>query len=48
MYFLYPETKGRTINELDELYERHIPPRKFHKTATTMEMQLESQEPAVA
>ena len=38
-YFFYPESKGRTVNELDELYERKIPPRLFHKTATTIQME---------
>jgi len=30
-----PETKGRTWNELDELFERKIPARKFASTKTT-------------
>ncbi|ORY27930.1 and other transporter-domain-containing protein [Naematelia encephala] len=34
LYFFYPETYGRTYWELDELYERKIPARKFRNTAT--------------
>ncbi|ORY35933.1 general substrate transporter [Naematelia encephala] len=33
-YFFFPETKNRTYAELDELFERDIPPRLFHKTIT--------------
>ncbi|KAF2108079.1 general substrate transporter [Lophiotrema nucula] len=32
VWFLVPETKGRTFAELDELFERKIPAWKFHKT----------------
>lgn len=32
LYFFYPETSGRTYQELDELFERKVPARKF-KTA---------------
>ena len=32
LYFLYPETKGRTFSEIDELYESGVPPRKFKST----------------
>ena len=40
---LYPETKGRTYNELDELFERHIPAWKFSTTKTTHQATVESQ-----
>lgn len=29
-----PQTSGRTPQEMDELYSRGIPARKFHKTET--------------
>lgn len=32
--FLFPETKGRTYAEIDELYARGISPRKFASTKT--------------
>lgn len=34
-YFLFPESKGRSYAELDELYARGIPPRKFAETKTS-------------
>lgn len=34
VWFLVPETKGRSFAELDELFERRIPPWKFSKTET--------------
>ncbi|KAL2802022.1 general substrate transporter [Aspergillus granulosus] len=39
MWFLIPETAGRSAAELDELFERKIRPYRFHK-ATTMTQQL--------
>lgn len=32
VYFMIPETKGRTYIEIDELWSRGISARKFHKT----------------
>lgn len=32
IYFMYPETKGRTYIEIDELWNRGIAPRHFAKT----------------
>ncbi|KAL4879542.1 general substrate transporter [Aspergillus karnatakaensis] len=32
VFFFYPETKGRTFEEIDELYAREIPARRFAKT----------------
>jgi len=32
--FFYPETKNRTYEELDELFERGIPAWEFEKTKT--------------
>ncbi|KZL80761.1 mfs alpha-glucoside transporter [Colletotrichum incanum] len=34
MWFLIPETKGRSAAELDELFERGVKPWRFHKTQT--------------
>lgn len=34
-FFLLPETKGRTIQEVDLLYEHKINPRHFSKTDTS-------------
>ncbi|KAH8879716.1 putative transporter [Thozetella sp. PMI_491] len=34
MWFLIPETAGRSAAELDELFERKIPAWRFHKTET--------------
>ncbi|GHJ86361.1 hypothetical protein NliqN6_2763 [Naganishia liquefaciens] len=34
VYFFMPETKGRSAQEMDELYARGIPARKFHLTET--------------
>jgi SP family general alpha glucoside:H+ symporter-like MFS transporter len=31
-WFYLPETKGRTVDELDALFEARIAPRKFHST----------------
>lgn len=39
VWFLVPETKGRTYTELDELFERRIPAWKFHKTETEEDLQ---------
>ncbi|KAJ9419807.1 hypothetical protein FOXG_15485 [Fusarium oxysporum f. sp. lycopersici 4287] len=41
MWFLIPETAGRTAAELDELFERKIKPYRFHKTATTTQRILQ-------
>ena len=38
---LYPETKGRTYHELDELFERRIPAWKFSKTKTAHQAGVE-------
>lgn len=37
VYFVIPETKGRTYAELDELFERRIPARKFKQTHTEVQ-----------
>ncbi|KAK5171471.1 uncharacterized protein LTR77_004616 [Saxophila tyrrhenica] len=34
-YFCVPETKGRSLEEVDELFERRIPARKFASTRTS-------------
>ncbi|RSH81844.1 uncharacterized protein EHS24_008039 [Apiotrichum porosum] len=38
IYFLTPETAGRTYSELDELFESGISPRKFAQTKTSAQM----------
>ncbi|CAK7222557.1 hypothetical protein SEUCBS140593_004939 [Sporothrix eucalyptigena] len=37
-YFLCPETKGRTQQEIDEIYEKGIPPRKSSKYVSSLEV----------
>ncbi|PSN69430.1 general substrate transporter [Corynespora cassiicola Philippines] len=32
VFFYYPETKGRSFEEIDALFERGVPPRKFETT----------------
>lgn len=32
---LFPETTGRSLEELDELFEKHVPARKFSRFVTT-------------
>ncbi|KAH7143442.1 general substrate transporter [Dactylonectria macrodidyma] len=39
---LFPETKGRTYHELDELFERRIPAWRFATTRTTHQDNLEA------
>ncbi|ROT37977.1 general substrate transporter [Sodiomyces alkalinus F11] len=39
--FLFPETKGRTYQELDELFERRIPAWRFHETKTAHQTGVE-------
>jgi len=34
VFFLYPETKGRSYPEIDELFKRKIPLRQFADTKT--------------
>ncbi|EEU48068.1 uncharacterized protein NECHADRAFT_31847 [Fusarium vanettenii 77-13-4] len=41
MWFLIPETKGRSAAELDELFERKIKPFRFHKTTTVTQRMVE-------
>jgi len=38
------KTKGRTYAELDELFERGIPARKFAKTKTSAQFELEARD----
>ena len=42
LYFLFPETKGRTFTEIDELYERGVSPRHFAKTVLTPREDLQA------
>ncbi|RHZ58053.1 hypothetical protein CDV55_105909 [Aspergillus turcosus] len=41
MWFLIPETAGRSAAELDELFERKIKPWRFHKTQTATQRLLQ-------
>ncbi|RSH80198.1 hypothetical protein EHS25_007208 [Saitozyma podzolica] len=36
-YCFIPETAGRNVDELDELFNRRIPPRTFHKTVLDLD-----------
>jgi len=36
IYFVFPEAKGRTFAELDELFERRIPAWRFSTTKTAV------------
>jgi hypothetical protein len=38
---IFPETKGRTYHELDELFERRVPAWKFASTKTSHQEELE-------
>ncbi|KAL2752048.1 hypothetical protein ACRALDRAFT_1083634 [Sodiomyces alcalophilus JCM 7366] len=40
--FLFPETKGRTYQELDELFERNVPAWRFHQTKTAHQASVEA------
>jgi hypothetical protein len=41
---LFPETKGRTYHELDELFERKIPAWRFAETKTSHQTEMENAE----
>lgn len=41
IFFIMPEFKGRTYSELDELFRRQIPTRKFRSTKTQVQMMRE-------
>ncbi|KAI8660344.1 MFS domain-containing protein [Fusarium keratoplasticum] len=41
MWFLIPETAGRSAAELDELFERKIKPWRFHKAVTATQRMVE-------
>ncbi|WVW80729.1 hypothetical protein I302_102715 [Kwoniella bestiolae CBS 10118] len=47
LFFFIPETKGRTYAELDELFERKIPARKFKTTTTKTDEQRVGNEDSV-
>ena len=42
MFFMVPETKGRTYEELDELFESRVPARKFPQTKTKRDLEVEA------
>jgi hypothetical protein len=39
VFFLYPETKGRSYADIDELFKRKISLRKFAETKTGHQLQ---------
>ncbi|SPO00282.1 probable MFS alpha-glucoside transporter [Cephalotrichum gorgonifer] len=41
MWFLIPETAGRSAAELDELFEQKVKPWRFHKTKTATQRMVE-------
>ncbi|KAL2843339.1 general substrate transporter [Aspergillus pseudoustus] len=43
LWFLIPETSGRSTAELDELFERKIKPWRFHKTLTLTQRMAEKE-----
>jgi hypothetical protein len=43
-FLLFPETKGRTYGELDELFERGVPAWRFAATKTAHSAEVEHQE----
>lgn len=43
IFFLFPECKGRTYGELDELFERKISAWRFSSTQTAVEKTLQAQ-----
>ncbi|KAH7141713.1 hexose transporter [Dactylonectria macrodidyma] len=44
MWFLIPETAGRSAAELDELFQRKIKPWRFHKTETATQRLLKEEQ----
>jgi SP family general alpha glucoside:H+ symporter-like MFS transporter len=41
MYFIVPEVRGRTYEELDELFDARVPARKFASTKTKKQLLAE-------
>jgi hypothetical protein len=39
VYFFVPEFKGRSYSEIDELFHRKVSARKFHLTATSVDVE---------
>lgn len=48
MWYLIPETKGRSAAELDELFERGIKFHHFHRAETATQLALKAQDMAAA
>ena len=46
-YFFMPEFKNRSYAELDELFTRRIPARKFKTTKTAVQLAREQESEAV-
>ena len=43
-WFIIPETARRTPAEIDEMFEKGVPPRKFRKYVTDVQRDLQEQE----
>lgn len=48
LWFFLPETKQRSISEVDELFERGVPAWKWRKTVTNAELHLRATQAAEA
>jgi hypothetical protein len=51
LYFHHPETKGRSFEELDEMFAKKVPARQFKTYVTAAELrgrELQAQQDAVA
>ena len=44
MFFTVPEVRGRTYEDLDELFEARVPTRKFPQTKTKAQLEREREE----
>jgi len=42
VFFMLPETNGRTYQELDELFDRHVKAWNFAKTKTSHQRSVEA------
>lgn len=47
MFFTVPEVRGRTYEELDELFDAKTPTRQFPQTKTRHQLAMEAEHEAV-